>query len=111
MTYATYESKSVWIKYDFGNDLARKWFGDDVVDALPKITRGKNKGKPKGVLCWTKCHRGGWVRAVPVGYVLRPGIHRKTITLDGEPIFIDPHDLPKDRDGNMATGWVNGSTI
>ena len=86
MSYARYEPKSVWIKYNFGNELARKWFGDEVVDSLPKITRGKNKGKPKGILEWTKCHSGGWVRDIPVGYVLKPGIHHKRITIDGQPI-------------------------
>ena len=32
--YAKTESKVVWIKYDFGNDLARKWFGDEAIDAV-----------------------------------------------------------------------------
>ena len=106
MTYANYEQKSVWIKYDFGNELARKWFGDSVINALPKITRGKNKGKPKGVLEWTKCHSGGWVRTYTGGYVLRPGVHFKRITLDGNTIYKDPRDLTKDREGTMQSGWV-----
>ena len=60
--YAVTEEKTAWLKYDFGNELARKWFGDEAIDALPKFVRGKNKGKTKGVLVWTKCTKGGWVR-------------------------------------------------
>jgi hypothetical protein len=107
--YAKVESKEAWIKYDFGNELARKWFGDEVVDALPKITRGKNKGKPKGVLCWENCYVGGWVKAIPVGYPLRPGIYSKEIRLDGKTIFVDPHDLSKDREGNLQSGWLEAA--
>jgi len=66
---AELESKITWLKYDFGNELARKWFGDEAIDALPKFTRGKNKGKTKGCLTWNKCTKGGWAH----GGVARPG--------------------------------------
>jgi len=108
-TYANYETKEAWIKYDFGNELARRWFGDEVIDALPKISRGKNKGKPKGVLEWTKCHSGGWVSGYGGGGgVMFPGIHKKKITIDNKTVFNDPRDLSKDHNGKMQSGWVGG---
>ena len=57
--YANVEERSANLSSDFGNELARKWFSDEMVDALPKITRGKNKGKTKGVITWVKCKRRG----------------------------------------------------
>ena len=58
--YAQYEDKCSKLASDFGESLARKWFGDDLIDTLPKYVRGKNKGKPKGYLRWRKIVKGGW---------------------------------------------------
>ena len=103
--YAKTEKKSVWIKYDFGNKLARKWFGDKAIDALPKITRGKNTGKPKGVLVWTKCTHGGWVTtgaynwdtAQATGYVMPKGCHFHEIREYGysDSVWLRTDDLLK----------------
>jgi len=105
--YAKTESKVVWIKYDFGNDLARKWFGDEAIDALPKISRGKNKGKPKGVLVWTKCTHGGWVKTGAYnwdvgqgcGYVMPQGCHFQQIKSEtySDEVWLDTIDLLKNR--------------
>jgi hypothetical protein len=105
--YAKTESKVVWIKYDFGNDLARKWFGDEAIDALPKISRGKNKGKPKGVLVWTKCAHGGWVKTGAYnwdvgqgcGYVMPQGCHFQQIKPEAysDEVWLDTIDLLKNR--------------
>jgi len=105
--YAKTESKMVWLKYDFGNELARKWFGDDAIDALPQITRGKNKGKPKGVLVWTKCTHGGWVKTgaynhdigQATGYVMPQGCHNQEIKEYGysDAVWLRTDDLLKNR--------------
>lgn len=58
-------TRSANLRTEFGDDLARKWFGDEAIDALPEITRGKNKGRRKGSIEWTKIERGGWVSTGP----------------------------------------------
>jgi hypothetical protein len=68
--YAQIEERSSFLFSDFGENLARQWFGNETVDALPKFQRGKHKGKPKGVLVWQKVVKGGWVReGFETGYV------------------------------------------
>lgn len=63
MTYkATISTRSAWLGKEFGEDYARKMFGDEIVDALPRYVRGKNKGKFKAEIEWVKVERGGWVR-------------------------------------------------
>jgi len=41
---AEYENKKAFLCYDFGHELAIKWFGKDAVDALPKNKAGKIQG-------------------------------------------------------------------
>lgn len=60
--YAQIEDRTAFLSTDFGEEIARKWFGDETVDALPRYTRGARKGKLKGVVVWSKVVRGGWVR-------------------------------------------------
>lgn len=62
MNYATLEHRAARLSGDFGESFARRAFGDDVVDALPRFVRGKNAGKLKGEIEWIKVTRGGWVR-------------------------------------------------
>lgn len=64
-TYAQTEVKYARLATEFGEQLARKWFGDDVVDQMPLYVRGKNKGKPKGYLKWKKVIKGGWKKTGP----------------------------------------------
>ena len=52
---------------DFGEEFARRRFGDEAVDALPKFVRGKNKGRTKGWISWKKVVAGGWVRNLSYG--------------------------------------------
>jgi hypothetical protein len=59
---ASINERTAFLFTDFGERMARQWFGDAAVEALPKFTRGKHAGKPKGVLVWRKVERGGWVR-------------------------------------------------
>jgi hypothetical protein len=60
--YAKIESRTAYLSTDFGEEIARKWFGDEVVDSLPRFARGPRKGKIKGAVTWSKVVRGGWVR-------------------------------------------------
>lgn len=60
--YAVIETRSAFLSTDFGEELARKWFGDESVDSLPRYTRGPRKDKIKGAITWTKVLRGGWIR-------------------------------------------------
>lgn len=59
--YAQIDSRSAYLSTDFGEEIARKWFGDESVDSLPRYTRGPRKGKIKGAVTWSKVIRGGWV--------------------------------------------------
>lgn len=58
---AKFETKSAWLGTEFGEKYARKIFGDDIVDALPRNVRGKNKGKLKQTIVWLKVVEGGWI--------------------------------------------------
>jgi|TARA_R100000935_G_scaffold58176_1_gene94213 hypothetical protein len=53
---AEYENKKAFLCYDFGHELAIKWFGKDAVDALPK----NKAGKIQGCIQWNKCVKGGY---------------------------------------------------
>ena len=74
--YAQIDARSAFLSTDFGEEIARKWFGNETVDALPRYIRGPRKGKIKGAVTWSKVVRGGWVRVGvetanggPSGYV------------------------------------------
>lgn len=64
MTYAVIEERSAWLSTEFGETLARKYFGDKVVDDMPRYVRGKRKGQIKGKITWLKVESGGWVRTI-----------------------------------------------
>jgi hypothetical protein len=60
--YAKIQYRDAYLSTEFGEELARKWFGDETVDSLPRFLRGPRKGKIKGVVTWAKIVQGGWVR-------------------------------------------------
>ena len=60
--YASIAERSAYLSSDFGEGFARRIFGDDVVDALPRYVRGERKGRLKGRIDWRKVEQGGWVR-------------------------------------------------
>ena len=68
----------------FGEELARKWFGDEAFDSIEtKFVRGKNQGKLKGEIAWVKVERGGWVsEGQDQGFVASPGM-KTAVLLDG----------------------------
>lgn len=79
--YARFHTQTADLTTDFGYEMAVKWFGQDIVDELPKFVKGKNKGKPKGIYEWKKVLEGGWVRAQGLpngGYVE----HRRGSTIE-----------------------------
>ena len=99
--YANVEERSANLSSDFGNELARKWFSDEMVDALPKITRCKNKGKAKGVLTWVNVKRGGWYYGTAIphcenGGVVTPCIRDRKITVDKKEVFTEKHRWKKE---------------
>lgn len=65
--YARIENRSAYLSSEFGEDYARRLFGDEIIDALPRYVRGKRKGKIKGRVTWRKCVKGGWVKTGPYG--------------------------------------------
>lgn len=76
--YARYETKHAPLNTDFAAQLALKWFGQEVIDQLPRYVRGPKKGQVKAWLCWYKVMEGGWSREL--GGVLYPGVSRAWIT-------------------------------
>ncbi len=57
---AEYQTRRAYLSDDFGYDLAVKWFGQEEVDKLPVAKKGKNAGKPQGVVSWCKVVAGGY---------------------------------------------------
>lgn len=58
--YARYVTNSAWMGKEFGEGLARRLFGDDVISGLPRNSKGKNAGALKTQIEWIRVERGGW---------------------------------------------------
>lgn len=77
--YAYIEERSAWLSTEFGEKLARKYFGSQV-DDLPRYVRGKRKGQLKGQFNWMKVEKGGWVHGFhsPVfGHIKGKGVENR----------------------------------
>jgi len=59
-TKATFTTKYASMQSEFGESYASKLFGE-FIKKVPKYSKGKNKGKYKGQLSWTKVDSGGFV--------------------------------------------------
>ena len=59
--YADIQTREAWLSSDFGEQMARRYFGDEAVDSMPRYVRGKHKGLLKGQIQWRKVESGGWV--------------------------------------------------
>ena len=70
--YAKVENRYAYLSTDFGIEMARRWFTEEELALVPVITRGKRKGKLRGLIKWKKAAEGGWSRAK--GGVVYPGI-------------------------------------
>lgn len=76
-SFAKITVQDAWLSGEFGESYARKVFGNEVVDALPRYVRGKRAGKIKGKITWRKVEKGGWlsgVGIVPPGKTYAHGI-------------------------------------
>ena len=60
-TRAKFTTKFASMQSEFGESYAAKLFGE-FLNKVPKYSRGKNKGKYKGQLSWTKVESGGFVK-------------------------------------------------
>ena len=60
-TRAEIRQSHAYLFPDFGDELARKWFTAEDLSSIPCFTRGKHKGKLKGVVIWRKVISGGWI--------------------------------------------------
>ena len=62
-TYAKYSYKRAWLNTEFGENYAKRIFGEQFIQTLPIASKGKNKGKIKNhFIEWKKVEAGGWVR-------------------------------------------------
>ena len=74
---AKFEYRTAYLSGEFGESMARRYFGDEIVDSLPRYVRGKRKGLLKGQIKWSKVTNGGFVITGlnegegPSGYVER----------------------------------------
>lgn len=48
------------LKDEFGLSYATRLFGEETIASLPVITRGPNKGKPKGYIVWLRTTEAGY---------------------------------------------------
>jgi len=75
--HAKFEARTAYLSDDFGESMARRYFGDELVDSMPRYVRGKRKGLLKGQIAWRKVAKGGFVITAlnegegPSGYVER----------------------------------------
>lgn len=69
VNYAEIDTKKSSLDNEFGYAKAVEWFGEELIESLPKYVRGPKKGMPKGFIVWKKVVRGGWVKTFSGGYV------------------------------------------
>jgi hypothetical protein len=111
--YAQIEQRTAFLHTEFGEELARRWFGDESVNALPRYKRGKHKGKIKGAVTWSKVLRGGWVRdglygyvENRVGHVFERKLHEIYFNFNGTHVGRVLRDLDKEQEMNQISDTV-----
>lgn len=57
---AVIQHLSIELSSDFGYHFACRLFGEDVIDSLPKPSRGRNRFRPAGFLNWERVTVPGW---------------------------------------------------
>jgi len=50
MANAQIDTKKAYLSSEFGENFARKIFGDELINQLPRTIRGERKGKLKGYI-------------------------------------------------------------
>lgn len=87
-TYATYDRKSADLASEFGREYAERLFGAEAIASLPVRKSGKNKGAPKGHVCWLKTRTAGYSPymdgGVGVGVVVRAWIGEGPLSNEGD---------------------------
>jgi hypothetical protein len=66
--YAQFKESFAYLSDDFGKKLAMRKFDlteEELERVVGRYVRGKRKGQLKGMIIWTKCIKGGWVRTGP----------------------------------------------
>jgi hypothetical protein len=56
---ATVENRAA-LSTEFGRNYATWLFGEEAIASLPLITRGPNKGQPKGYVIWRRTTEAGY---------------------------------------------------
>lgn len=46
------QPRAAWLSSDYGDIMARRYFGDEVIDAMPVHLHGRRSGKRKGRIIW-----------------------------------------------------------
>jgi hypothetical protein len=75
--HAKFERRTAYLSGEFGESMARRYFGNELVDSMPRYVRGQRKGLLKGQIEWRKVKQGGFVITGlnegegPSGYVER----------------------------------------
>jgi hypothetical protein len=91
----------------WGLKVATEKFGTELIEAMPRHSKGRNAGKLRGYLCFVKCASGGWATDVPIpgfpvsGGVIYPGTSDWRLTLRA-------HDEDPRGHSTVAT-WIRGS--
>jgi hypothetical protein len=97
-SFAQVEIHESWLSTEFGESYARRTFGNEIVDALPRYIKGKRKGQLKGKIMWRKAVKGGWIPGagiVPPGKTFAHGIWGTPF--GEEPVLLHGYDA-NDRD-------------
>lgn len=69
--YAQFRDGYAYLSEDFGKELAMKKFNltEEMLEIIAgRYVRGKRKGLLKGMIVWTKCIKGGWVKTGPYDF-------------------------------------------
>ena len=68
--YASIRERVAYLNSDFGESFAARHFTIKQLEQLGRFSRGKNKGRLRGAIRWSKVDKGGWVRlADGSGYI------------------------------------------
>lgn len=97
-SFAKVEIHESWLSTEFGESYARRTFGNEIVDTLPRYVKGKRKGQLKGKIVWRKVVKGGWVSGVGIVSPGKTFAHGIWDTPFGEePVLLHGYDA-NDRD-------------
>lgn len=86
---AKYRLLALPLSGEWAHKVAKEKFGAELMDELPRILRGRDQRRVRGLLCFIKTEVGGWAENLPGGRgVLFPG------TSDWKLAIADQHSDP-----------------